>query len=185
MNMLRNIDSLPRLPLWAQVLVAARILERAALAMAPSGDVSTTLADAYQALQRCARDGGGVSRERACFNRAAALHTRPDVDQSLAACAASVIDAARAAEAALDFPIDSTVTASVRRAIAAIGSDPRISQTQLVILVASDVDQIAFALSEISVGTYDGLTDHVFGRLAPVHALTLVEPRPTPESLAR
>lgn len=56
-------------------------------------------------------------------------------------------------------------------------ADPRVNALQLRILLAGDIDQLRFACSEVGVGIYDALPEHVFLRLAPVHALSLAEPR--------
>lgn len=82
-----------------------------------------------------------------------------------------------AAQGALDFPVDATVTASARRCWDAIAGDPRVCVIQMAIVMESDIDLIAFACRESNVHTYDGLGGHVFGRLAPCHPLALQQPR--------
>lgn len=54
-------------------------------------------------------------------------------------------DSIAAAQGALDFPVDATVTATARRCINAVCDDPRISCLQVMILVESDIDQVDFA----------------------------------------
>lgn len=90
-------------------------------------------------------------------------------------------DSIGAAQAAHDFPVDATVAASAHRCVEALAVDPRVTRLQLAILMASDIDLIAFACREANVGTYDALTNYVFERLASCHALTLGEPRRTLE----
>jgi len=184
-----ELDQFDKLPLWGQVLLATRMVRRGTLAMLPdeADPMRQRIVAACDAIDKCAEHGDGVTRVRSVLDKAAALRdgrtTR--LTQAIAQSVWWTIDAARAAEAANDFPIDSTVTHSALSAIRALAEDRRITPLQLSILMAADLDQIRFACGEARIGTYQGLTAHVFGRLAPVHALTLTEPTRSPEENAR
>ncbi len=181
-------EVLTQLPLWAHVLVASRVVRRGAMAMLACDAALLAQALAVcEAIERCAAAGCGTRDARAAFDAAAALPETPLPATAAAAAHALrwTVDAARAAESALDFPVDDTVTRSALAAMAALAQDPRVSSLQLAVLAAADLDQIRFACGEIRLGRYDGLTDHVLCRLAPVHPLTLTEPTPTPEEQAR
>ncbi len=172
------------LPLWGQVLLAARLVRRAVLAA--SEDLSPAAREfvlgCCDTIEECAKQGHGTTSLEKAPSR---------VDGLIAAAAGGArpvlrglyyaIDAARAAEAANDFPVDATVTNSAREAIAAIAQDPRVSALQVSILLAGDLDQVRFTCGEARIGTYDGLTNYVFERITPVHALTHSAPRRSPE----
>ncbi len=161
-------NALPRLPLWAQVLLASRLLRRTALAL-----------DDHAVLALCDRVDASAW-EGECRVTAPSACVSP-----LRAAVMSLVDAAAGAEGAQSFPVDSCVTASVERCIDAVRTMRGANALQVAILVSADLDQIAFACKEVGIGTYDGLGAHVRGRLAPVHALTIVEPAPTPEEKSR
>ena len=170
-------DEFGKLPLWAQVVLAARAVRRGTLAMAPgeTDPVRVTALAACDTAEWCAQQGGSTSQVSRELDRAEALRDQP-MSGGARAIGESVwwlVDSARAAEAAQDFPIDSTVTNSALKAIESLKADARVNQMQLMMLLASDLDQLRFACGEIATGRYDGLSNHVFGRLAPVHAITL------------
>jgi hypothetical protein len=171
--------ALGELPLWAQVLVAARLLQRAALALQAEWPVELRelIDQVIAAMQDCARDGGHVHLRRALFDRAMAQR---DVDAATQTAPIRgmlwyAIDATRAADAAQDFPIDATVTQSTLGALRELVADARVTPLQLLVLLAGDIDQLRYACDEARVDRYVALPAHVFLRLAPVHALTLVE----------
>lgn len=160
--------ALEKLPLWAQVLVASRLLRRAALALQDrSALAQCDYADASAWAGECQ-----VGTPPACTGP---LHT----------AAEQLADATAAAQGAQSFPVDRCVTAGAQRCIDAICAVRGVNVVQAAILLGADLDQLNFACKEVGVGTYDGLGAHVRGRLAPVHALTIVEPAPTPEELCR
>ncbi len=174
------------LPLWGQALLAARMARRGILAMldhAPGSGIEAALL-ACDALEECARAGQGWHDRHATFDAAMLALRKPE---SLAALHALrwAIDAAGAAEGAWDFPVDGTVTVSAKRSFAALVNDPRVSALQIATLVAADADLIAFACAEAKVGTYDALTPQVFGRLTPVHPISLATPATTPREQTR
>lgn len=187
MSAIFELDRFGELPLWAQVLIASRMVRRGALAMLEGAPASfgSLVFEVCDAIERCAERGEGVSRETS-IPRGMKLREEATRDtQAIANALWSAIDATRAAEATQDFPVDATVTASARRAVAALAGDRRVNPLQLHILMAADFDLVRFACEEIGVQKYNGVTAHVLGRLAPVHALTLSEPSPTPEEEAR
>jgi hypothetical protein len=180
-------DKFDNLPLFAQVLIAVRMVRRAALALSGTLDsLQNTILEACGAIEQCAFAGDGLDRAAALLDRAGRLRDgAPGTARFVCESVWWAIDAARAAQAANDFPVDATVTSSARKALGSLAEDPRVSRLQLAILVASDVDQVCFACGEARIGRYDGLTSYVRERLAPVSALTLTDPLPSPEDLAR
>jgi hypothetical protein len=178
---MQGTAALSALPLWAEVLVAVRILQRAALAMledAPAG-LRDEVGRACDAMLDCVRQGGLVHRHRALFDRAMALRDAAPLADTAALRNALwwALDATRAADAAQDFPIDATVAQSALNAIRALAADARVTALQLTVLLAGDIDQLRFACDTANVARYGALPDDVFQRLTPVHALTLSEPR--------
>lgn len=178
MSMLMNKQEMFEiLPLWGQALAAARMARRGILAQVgsiPSEKLAAALA-ACDELERCARDGQGWHARHTVFDKGlSALRQRDSVFVLHALRWA--IGAAAAAEGAWDFPVDGTVTISARRAIEALGNDPRVGTLQTAILLGADADLIAFACDEVGIGQYDALTAQVFGRLTPVHPVILSEP---------
>jgi hypothetical protein len=178
---LQGIAELSALPLWAEVLVAVRMLQRAALAMLE--DAPATLRDevnrACDAMLDCVHEGGLVHRHRALFDRVMTLRDAAAMADTAALRNAlwSALDATRAADAAQDFPVDATVARSALNTVRALAADARIGALQLTILLTSDIDQLRFACDTANVARYAALPDDVFQRLTPVHALTLSEPR--------
>lgn len=150
--------------MWAQVLVGARVLRRAAMAL-----------EDRAVLALC--DGVEASAWKGEWR----IRTPSACAGVLRAAAMSLADAAAGAEGAQSFPVDATVTLGVRRCIDAVRGVRGANGVQVAIVVAADVDQVGFACREVGVGAYDGLGAHVRGRLAPVHGLCIVEPAPTPE----
>lgn len=93
---------------------------------------------------------------------------------------AAALDAWRAGGAGSE-----DVSRHVQAAVRAVLDDPWVAPVQVAILMAADISQIGFACGELRLTEREPLTDFVFQRLAPVHALTLTKPRPTPEEEAR
>ena len=181
-----SLDPLKTLPLWGQALVASRVVRRAAMTLPGHDTTRAAIEAACDAIDESARRGALTAAARQASERAESrLEPAAPASESFSEGLRWALDAAAAANDALDFPIDTTVTNSARSAIAAIAADRRVTPMQLTILAAGDIDQVAFACGEVRIGKYDGLTDHVFGRLAPVHALTLTPPRPSAMEQAR
>lgn len=178
----RTVD-LESLPLFARALVAARMARRAVLAMleGKEREAGLALCDLVeQIVQRRASWKASAAQIRAVERI-----RRTRTNTAALEAARWAFDAAGAAQASLDFPLDDGVATSARRCLAAIESDRRVSAVQVAIVLAADVDQVAFACSEVGVGMYDGVPPHVMGRLAPCHPLTLTEPRRSAAEEAR
>lgn len=176
------------LPLWGQVLIAARMVRRGLLGMLPeaTNDFRDRVMSLCGLIERCAMSGAITKDEMATLLAGRELRAvAPARVSAVAQAMWWAIDACRAAEAAQDFLADHTVTSSALHAIACLGEDQRVSRLQLTILVAADVDLIRFACDEVSIGRYDALTSSVLLRLAPVHGLTLVEVPKRAEQEAR
>lgn len=183
-----ELDRFGELPLWGQALIAMRMTRRGAMALITPrhSTIRETMDAAFDIIESCAVEGNGVHRYEKELDAAMAL--RDDCPRELFPLCHSMwyaVDSARAAQYANDFPIDATVANSARQAIGALAGDGRIVPLQLTVLAAGDMDLVRFACGEARIGRYDGLTRHVLDRLAPVHALTLVEPRDDTEERAR
>lgn len=163
MELARTLDHMPML---ARVLVASRLVRRRVLGKSPGPDREADLRT-LDWIDTAIRHGHlgprGTTEPRN------GLHT---LTQALAACR-------------LEPPDSGEVTRLVRDAIRLVCADPWVSSLQVAILASADIDQICFACGELRLGERDPLKDSVFLRLAPVHALTLIEPRPTPDEEAR
>jgi hypothetical protein len=141
------------LPLWAQVLLAARAVRRAALTL--PADEQGPLLEGCDRLVEAAREG---TLERGYRYEGGS----GSVDLALEAA----VDAAHAAEASLDFSAAETAClTSTTRALAYAAQSA--ATLQAAILVASDVDLLQFATDEFRIGRYDPLTPDVLARLTP------------------
>lgn len=181
----RGRAGLAALPLRAQVLAASRMVRRAALAMleeAPAASREAVVA-ACDALAASTRREGATREMEERLERAVAVL---DAERSLRTSALRQAirlagDAARAASAAPADGADAGVTDAALDAVRALEEDGRVTPLQLRILLAADVDQLLFACAGAGVGRPDALPDDVLLRLAPVHAITLIEPRRSAE----
>lgn len=194
MPILADSAQLEALPLCGQALLGARMIRRAVMAVMSE---ATHSADAERELmmrvcdtiEACARDGTGTQNAKPLFAEARALRDLRDRFASergpLRHALWWVIDASRAADLAQELPFEGCVTPALLNAVAALGTDRRINRLQITILLAGDLDLIAFSCGEAGIGRFEGVTNYVLERLPPVHALTLNPIRPTPEELAR
>ncbi len=194
---LEAVAQLASLPNFAQALVALRMAHRGVLAKCPAGDPERELVEsALTGAVQCVRDGHGTFRHKATFERVMALRDVIDEHRKarewVRAAMWWAIDSVNAADMANEFPMDGTVTRSARTAIATLGEDRELGRVQIMILLAADIDQLLFACGEVdklpskNLGSkYEGLGDHVLGRLAPVHGLTVTPYVPTGEEAAR
>lgn len=175
--LLQGRSALAELPLWAQVLVALRMTLRLLQGGADTAGGWRAHADAaLAATQACIAEGNVDADATRVFDAWSA--DRPDNGPaSLDGALNCVLDAARAAAAALDFAIDDTVTHSALRAISHLAADVRVAPMQLLVSMAADIDQLRFACGEARVGRYDALPKAVFLRLAPAHPLAPLAPR--------
>ncbi len=179
-TLLAGETALADLPLWAQVLVAARLLQRAALTLRREWPVPLgALVDAaIAAMHDCAREGGGVHRLRDLIDAARNERGTDAATAPVRGLLWYALDALRAAEAAQDFPVDATVTQSTLRALRELCTDARVVPLQLRVLMAGDIDLLRFACTEAGLHRYAALPDAVFLQLAQAHALTLIDPPP-------
>jgi hypothetical protein len=143
-----------RLPLWALVLLAARAVRRAALTL-PAGEQRTLLEGCDRLVE--AALAGGLER---------GYRYKGDSGPVGLALEAAV-DAARAAEASLDFSAAETACANSSTRALAYAAQSAETSLQAAIQVASDVDQLRFATDEFGIGRYDPLTSDVLARLTP------------------
>jgi hypothetical protein len=161
------VTPVERLPLWAQVLLACRTAWRAAATL-PPGAERDALERTCRALQEGCFGGGERDWHRALLADVRALP--PDgAAEPVRASLEAALDAAFAAESALDFSAAQTAcTTSTLRAIGEAGRAPGLTPLQVQILVASDVDLLGFACGEADADEYEPLPRAVLGRLTPV-----------------
>lgn len=171
------------LPLWAQVLVAQRVVQRALLGARDAdaagkggAEAASSLDDrlhaALQTIEQCCW-AGEVSRaaERA-LRSAMALRERGDAaSRTLREAVYWAIDACRAAQAAQDFPVDALVTHSAANALLALAQDDRFGAIRVLAVAATEIDLIGFAAGEARQPTYGAVPAEVRGRMLPLHAL--------------
>ena len=166
-----QLDSIAKLPLWAQVLLASRTARRAALAMPDTVNPTTRSAilAGCEAVERCAV-AGNWSGEEAVIRRA--MDLCPSGDASGAGEAVYFAgDAAHAANDATDFSAaESACEGSVRRSLQAAAGAKGLNALQVMMLIAADLSVVSFACGESRIGRYDRLGQGVMGRLFPVHA---------------
>jgi hypothetical protein len=164
-------DGYKALPLWAQVLLAARATRRAVLWMpaSVSASVREKLIAGCDALDRSAEAGSRSREDKRVLDRAAAV--QPCIYSHGAATAMYyAVDSAHAAEDSLDFSAaESACTGSAGRAIAAASESRGLNPLQVQIFVSADLDLLTFTCKEARVGRYDGLGQQVMGRLVPVY----------------
>lgn len=187
-----DISRLDELPLWAQVLLTARTLRRAGRTLVPIMDAPADEARLIDAacdhLERCAVDGAllrngnePLEAARRWLERAAAPGGGGPAARQAARTLERVLhwceDGAGAAQGAQDFPVDGIVTADLARAVAELTQHPGVGSLQASLMLAVDAEQVAFACAQSRVQRYNGLGPDVLGRLTPVHALTLHQPR--------
>lgn len=194
---LEAVNQFATLPNFAQALLALRMVQRSVLAKyAVQDDERSLIQSAVTAAVQCVRDGHGNFRHETLFKKAMALRDLTNVHQQERECVRSAlwwaIDSTNAAEMANEFPVDPTVTRSAQTAIATLGEDRELSRMQITILLASDIDQLLFACSEVDklpskrlAAKYEGLGDHVLSRLAPPHPLNVFHYVATGEAAAR
>lgn len=161
------LDELDRLPVLARVLVGSRLLRRWVMGRSPDLDGGSSLRT-LDWVDGVVRDGG-LEMWEPPGGVAPGLCDLMGAVQAWGGCEGGA----------------ERVSSLVRATIRAVRNDPWVSSIQVAILLAADIDQIGFACGELRLGEHDPLTQSVFQRLAPVHALTLTRPRPTPEEEAR
>lgn len=188
-RVLEPIDGQIReLPLWAESLLAARMVRRAALAHfgeAPS-ELRDKVMEALDTMEECSRTGQPTRAQKALLQEAYRFRdTAKRQEMPLLSGLYYAADSTLAADAAQDFPIDGTVAMSALRAIESLQTDRRFSALQIRILLASDVDLLQFSCEKSIGHRYAGLGAAVVNNLTPMHPLTIVDARPEHESYER
>lgn len=166
-----EVDTYGDLPLWAQVLMASRLVRRAALWLPDDVPEETrqTLLAACDAMDRCAIAGEWLKAERAVVEQAANMDPVADACGAVSAMYYAA-DATHAAHDSLDFSAaESACTSSAGKAMAEAGKSTGLNPLQVRIFAAADVDLLRFACKEAGVGRYDGLGNGVMERLCPVY----------------
>jgi hypothetical protein len=170
-NAIFELDTIKDLPLWAQVLMASRMVRRAVLALPPGVPESgpRILLAGCDAMDQCAKAGQNLRSEKAAIGRAERF--QPSTITHAAALAMEcAADATLAAEASLDFgAAEVACVNSAQRAMTHASESPGLAPLQAQIFMAADLDLLRFACKEARVGRYDGLGEAVFGRMTPVH----------------
>lgn len=171
-NPLSSLEHAKDLPLWAQVLLAARMAHRAALAAPPTVPAAqrAALVAGCEAIVRCARAGERLKAELNTIRLAVDVQPVADLHGATLSLQAAA-DAAHAAHDSTDFSAAETACVNsagnaVRHASLAKGLNP----LQASIFAAGDLDLLRFACEESRIGRYDALGDAVLGRLPPVNA---------------
>ena len=147
--------AIERLPLWAQVMLAARLIRRAI------GDQSAFVPACETLIDGCF--GGEHGWHRGVLD----VHRLPATAAtgSLRAALEAALDAAFAAETSLDFSAAETAcTSSALRAIGEASQAPSLNPLQARTYVVSDLDLLGFSLWR--------------GRRRPPRAAAARDPRP-------
>ncbi len=175
-----ELDQFGQLPLWAQVLLVARMVRRAKLSFETllAAHAVTLVDEACTVLERSAEQGDIARADEEKLEEGKTLRDQAGPVALVGESLWWVIDAAGAAQAAQDFPVDATVTNSALNAIRSIAADDRFNSLQIQVVMAGDFDLLRFACKEAGIGTYNGLTTAVAGNLPPLHALTMVARSP-------
>lgn len=165
-----ELDQIPKLPLYAQALMASRMARRAIVSLGER----TSAADRASMLEICDALDAFCKNGGASMNRMKPLYDcvwryRGGEAGEAAEALYWAVDATASAEAANDFPVDQTCIRDVENAFAAASRAEGLSPLQVRLYAAADLDQLRFACGEASVNFYDALGGAVFGRLAPVY----------------
>jgi hypothetical protein len=165
-----ELDAIPKLPLWAQVLIAARMARRAVLHLPKEFDRKERepLLALCDALDNAAATGE-YWKEKIAPLAARMAAMRGGAGGEAVEALYWAWDAAGAAHGAESYPVDATCIGDVQNAIDAASHAEGLSPLKVRIFASADLDQIRFACSEGAVGFYDALGPQVMGRLAPVY----------------
>lgn len=163
------------LPLWAQVLVASRMVRRAWLALPePYPKERDGVGEALDAIDSCVERGSiGVVEHRAML-AASDMRDWPSRDFfSLREAVFWAVDGCRAARDAESFPSDAAVTRAAVQAIATLQDNRVYVSVQIHALASVDLDSLAFSVKEARLMAYSPLTEEVLCRLPATCALSL------------
>jgi hypothetical protein len=165
-----ELDAILKLPLWAQVLIAARMARRAVLHLPKEFDRKErqSLLALCDALDE-ATATGEYWKDRIDPLAARMKALRGGAGGEAVEALYWAWDAAGAAHGAVGFPVDATCIRDVENALAAASRSEGLSPLRVRLFAAADLDQIRFACGEGAVGFYDALGPQVMGRLAPVY----------------
>jgi len=156
-------DALSSLPLWGQALAAARAGGRLAAA---SEALDADLRVAAKRVMGLAESGTWTEDDSTLQARLRELAERGD---GLAACLYYAADACHAAYDSGDFSAaESACERSARSGLETAVRHGLPSPLSLHVIIAADIDQIAFACQEFSLGRYDRISRDVLSRLLPV-----------------
>ena len=177
-----QLEGVAVLPHWAQVLIAARITQRVALATDElQGEERQNVLAACEELSVAAVHG---VFPRARFDAIRSMSERIREVPGAAFVGRALhytADAAFGADRAQDFTgFEPSCIEAVRKAIDTLLAEKRFGAFQVRIAVAADADLLAFACGEVSTGIDEGLGAHVMGRMLPIHPLTPFPPSTTP-----
>lgn len=169
-----NLTGLAEAPAWGKVLLAARLVRRAVLAL-PGVDeeMREQMEAACVALERCARDGGIGPAERAQIGHGARAAERAGRwSDGVRAGLSAAIDTAHAAEnAAGGSRAGLDCEEGFLRTFRAIKGAAGLNAVQVHLALAADLDLLRFACGEADVGeAAGGLGAQVIGRMFPLHA---------------
>ncbi len=170
MPALFELDEISKLPLFAQAFIASRMARRAALHLPgdfPAADRKTML-DICDVLDRAVASGASsLDKLRPHFDKIYELRGGPAGEAAEAVYWA--LDAASAADAANDFPVDTTCIRDTQNALAAASRSHGLSPLQVRVFAAADLDTLRFVCAETKIGFYDPLGSYVMERVAPVY----------------
>lgn len=168
-----QLDTIDKLPLWAQVLIASRLARRAILALPLDvpASVSEVLIPACDAMDRCAERGEYLADQRPIIAHAA-NYQPTSATHAVSTALYYAADAAHAAHDSLDFSAaESACESSVAKALAAAAQSPGMSALQAATYVAADLDLLRFNCETFAIRRYHGVGAEVMQRLHPVHPL--------------
>jgi hypothetical protein len=163
-----ELDQYGQLPLWAQVLMAARMVRRALKELPPEEADAVRLMHAACDAAVQAASAGSISHGVQNTLRSGNNFTPTARTSALWSAIYFLIDATAAAQASESFSAaDAACTSSVGHAFEQLSESPGMSPLRVRILLAADLDLLRFACKEFRVGTYDAIPQDVLLRLTP------------------
>ncbi len=162
---------LKALPIFAQLLVACRFVQRSAMTMLEGVDQVKALS-ACSVVETICRLGHEQKCETQSLIAISRIHETNDNRSCLKALSLLVQSVN-----AYDSLNSAQATSYAVQIIDAIWADPRIAKMQVAILINSDIEQIETVCIEAGISAYNALSDYVLGRITACHELTLLEPR--------